>query len=84
MKIGQQIPMYEEAAKDPSFLAEPKSAPVFFEALSTARAVAAPAYFNALDRILQRAMDEIITNSSSVEDALTRAHDELEAEIAMA
>lgn len=83
MKIGQQIPMYEDAAKDPSFLAAPKSAPVFFEALSTARAVAAPAYFNALDRILQRAMDEIITNSSSAEDALSRAHDELEAEIAM-
>lgn len=81
--IGQQIPMYAEVAKDPAFLAAPRSAPVFFEALSTARAVAAPAYFNALDRILQRAMDEIITNSASVEDALGRAHDELEVEIGM-
>lgn len=81
--IGQQIPMYSEVAKDPAFLAAPKSAPVFFEALSTARAVAAPAYFNALDRILQRAMDEIITKSASVEDALGRAHEELEVEIAM-
>ena len=69
-------------AQDPAFLAAPKSAPVLFEALNKSRAVAAPAYFNSLERITQRAMDEIITNAASVEDALNSAHKELEAEIA--
>ncbi|MBX7134997.1 MAG: extracellular solute-binding protein [Fimbriimonadaceae bacterium] len=82
--IGQQIPMYAEVAKDPDFLAVPKSAPLFFKALTTARAVAAPAYFNSVDRITQRAMDTMIGNADpkGVEDVLNGAHQELEGEIA--
>lgn len=82
--IGQQIPMYEEVAKDPVFLAAPKSAPVLFEALTKARAVAAPVFFNSLDRITARAMDTMITNAdvAAVEEAFNAAHAELEAEIA--
>lgn len=82
MEIGQQIPMYEEVAQTPTFLAHPKSASVLFKALSNARAVAAPAFFNALDRTLQRALDQIITDSVRVEEGLKQAHQELENEIA--
>lgn len=78
MDIGQQIPIYEEAAKRDSFLKAPKNAALFFEALQTAKPVAAPAFFNSLDRILQRAMDQIITDDASPEDALASAHQELE------
>lgn len=81
--IGQQVPIYQEVADDPVFLAAPKSAPVIFEALKTARSVAAPAYFSALDRITQRAMDMMIAdpNVAGVEAVFNSAHAELEAEI---
>lgn len=81
MEIGQQIPIYEEAAKTESFLSAPKSAPVFFEALTTAKPVASPAFFNTLDRILGRTFDQIITEEMTPEEALAAAHEELEAEI---
>ena len=82
--IGQQVPMYEEVAQDPAFLSAPKSAPVLFEALKSARSVAAPAYFSALDRITQRAMDTMIANAdpAGVAEAFASAHQELETEIA--
>lgn len=82
--IGQQVPIYQEVADDPVFLAAPKSAPVIFEALKSARSVAAPAYFSALDRITQRAMDTMIADAdpAGVEAAFLSAHQELESEIA--
>jgi len=81
MEIGQQIPIYEEAARKESFLSAPKSAPVFFDALKKAKPVAAPAFFNALDRILGRTFDQIITEELTAEEALAAAHEELEVEI---
>ncbi|TCT33070.1 ABC transporter substrate-binding protein [Martelella mediterranea] len=77
MDIGQQIPIYREVAESPAFLAHPENAELFYNVIETARPVASPKYFNALDRILGRVMDEVITNSKSPEDALASGDREL-------
>jgi multiple sugar transport system substrate-binding protein len=84
MSIGQQIPIYKEVAETPTFLKDPAHASLFFDVIDKSRPVAAPAYFNTLERITSSAMDRIITEDATAEEALNQAHEELEQEIARA
>ena len=77
MEIGTAIPIYREAAERESFLAAPPNARLFHSAIEQSRPVASPRYFNSLVRIVERAMDEIITRSASPADALASADREL-------
>jgi multiple sugar transport system substrate-binding protein len=77
VKIGQQIPIYEEVAESSTFRAAPPNAGLFYDVIDRTRAVAAPTYFSELDRILSRTMDSIITQAETSEDALTKADKEL-------
>lgn len=78
MKLGQQIPIYREAAETEAFLAAPHNAGLFFSVIGQTRPVAAPTYFSQLDRILSRAMDNVITQAATPEDAFAAADKELE------
>ena len=78
MDIGQQIPIYEEAAKRDTFLAAPDNASLFFDVIDNTRPVASPKYFNSLDRILGRAMEEVITGTQAPAEALATADRELQ------
>ena len=82
VRIGQQVPVYEEITQEDFYKANPPHAKIFYDALKTARAVAAPKYFSSIDRILGRTLDQIITNAVSVADGMKQGHDELETAIA--
>mgnify|MGYP000288903146 CR=1 FL=1 len=77
MNFGQQIPIYREAATSENFLAMPENAKLFFGVIEQTRPVAAPPYFSQLDRILARAMDNVITQAETPEVAFTKADREL-------
>ena len=77
MNIGQQIPMYADAAKEASFLAAPPNAKLFYDVIDHTRPVAAPKYFSQLDRILARAMDTAIAKGADVKAVFAAADAEL-------
>ena len=77
MNFGQQIPIYREAAESENFLSAPENAELFFGVIDNTRPVAAPPYFSQLDRILARAMDNVITQAETPEDAFDKADREL-------
>ena len=77
MEIGYQIPVYREAAEMDSFLAAPPNAQLFYSIIDQTRPVASPRYYNSLERITVRALEEIVTRSATPSEAMTRADREL-------
>jgi multiple sugar transport system substrate-binding protein len=79
---GGGMPVRRSIIEGPVFLAEPKNAGLFEKSLDTAKPVAAPWFFNDLERLVLRAMDEILSGAKTPQQALLDAHNELETVIA--
>ena len=76
-KAGVNAPVSNEVLHGPVFLAEPKSAHLFYDVIETAQVCANPAEYGDLERIFMRHLDEVMAGSKSPEDAMAEAEDEL-------
>jgi len=66
-------------AETPEFLAQPEHAALFYQSLSYAAPVQAPANYAEVERILMRHLGQVMADEVKPEDALKAADQELTA-----
>ncbi len=84
-KEGQQIPPTKELATDPAIMGEfisQETIDLMWDVMTTARPVASPYFYSALEPAYQRAFESVLAGSMSAEDAMAQAQSEVEAAIA--
>ncbi len=74
---GASIPAWRSAAETPEFLAAPPNAKIYYESLNDTKPVPSPANFNEFESIFIRHMGDILSGSTSPEDGLKAADEEL-------
>ena len=79
---GVSIPAMRSAAETPEFLSAPPNAKIYYESLNDTKPVPSPANFSEFESIFMRHLGEIFSDSTSPEDGLAAAHDELTAAMA--
>jgi multiple sugar transport system substrate-binding protein len=79
---GVSIPAMRSAAETPEFLSSPPNAKIYYESLNDTKPVPSPANFNEFESIFMRHLGEIFSDSTSPEDGLAAAHEELTAAMA--
>jgi multiple sugar transport system substrate-binding protein len=79
---GVSIPAMRSAAETPEFLEFPPNAKIYYESLNDTKPVPSPANFNEFESIFIRHLGEIFSDSTSPEDGLAAAHEELTAAMA--
>jgi multiple sugar transport system substrate-binding protein len=79
---GASIPALRSSAESAEFLSFPPNAKIYYESLNDTKPVPSPANFNEFESILLRHLGEIFTDSTSPEDGLKAANDELTAAMA--
>ncbi|XID93906.1 ABC transporter substrate-binding protein [Paenibacillaceae bacterium WGS1546] len=78
MKIGQQIPVLESLAQQPSFLnTPPANIELLWSAAQSATPVAAPAFFRDMEQIVMRNIEKSLAGKSSPQEAMNQADKEL-------
>jgi multiple sugar transport system substrate-binding protein len=81
-RAGASIPALRSSAELPEFLSFPANAKIYYESLNDTKPVPSPANFNEFESILLRHLGEIFSGSTSPEDGLKAAHDEVSAAMA--
>jgi multiple sugar transport system substrate-binding protein len=76
VEIGAANPALRSAAETPEFLGFPESAELYYDSISYALPVAAPTIFNALEPIIMRMMDSVLSGTDPAE-ALATADEEI-------
>lgn len=76
---GAAIPGLRSVAATESFLKFPANSKIFYESLNDAKAVPSPANFNEVESIFMRYYTEIMSGSTTPEEGLKAAHEELSA-----
>jgi multiple sugar transport system substrate-binding protein len=76
---GVAIPARRTVAESPEFLAQPEHAALFYQSLTYATPVQAPANYGEVERILMRYLGQVMADEVKPEDALKAAHEELSA-----
>jgi len=79
---GVSIPAMRSAAETPEFLSAPPNAKIYYESLNDSKPVPSPANFSEFESIFMRHLGEIFSDSTSPEEGLAAAHDELTAAMA--
>jgi multiple sugar transport system substrate-binding protein len=74
---GVAIPARRSVAETEEFLKQPASAKLFYESLSYAQPVQAPANYSDVERIFMRHLGTVMANEATPEDALKKAQAEL-------
>ena len=77
--LGVAIPARRTVAESPEFLAQPEHAALFYQSLSYAAPVQAPANYSEVERILMQHLGQVMANEVTPEAALKAAHEELSA-----
>jgi multiple sugar transport system substrate-binding protein len=82
VKAGVSIPAFRSSAETPEFLSFPPNAKIYYESLNDTKPVPSPANFSEFESIFIRHLQEIFTGSTSPQDGLNAAHEELSAAMA--
>jgi multiple sugar transport system substrate-binding protein len=77
--LGVAIPARRTVAESQEFLAQPEHAALFYQSLSYAAPVQAPANYSEVERILMQHLGQVMANEVTPEAALKAAHEELSA-----
>ncbi len=75
--LGVAIPARRAVAESPEFLDQPEHAALFYQSLSYAAPVQAPANYGEVERILMRHLGQVMADEVKPEDALKAADQEL-------
>lgn len=77
--LGVAIPARRTVAESPEFLAQPAHAALFYQSLTYAAPVQAPANYSEVERILMQHLGQVMANEVTPEAALKAAQEELAA-----
>lgn len=81
-EAGVAIPARRSVAEGPAFLKFPQNSKIYYGSLKDSKPVPSPANFNEFETIFMRHMDEIMAGSTSPEQGMKAAHQELSAAMA--
>jgi multiple sugar transport system substrate-binding protein len=77
--LGVAIPVRRTVAESPEFLAQPEHASLFYQSLSYAAPVQAPADYSEVELTLMQYLGQVMANEVTSAAALKAAHEELSA-----
>ena len=77
--LGVAIPARRTVAESPEFLAQPQHASLFYQTLSYAAPVQAPANYSVIEQILFKHLGQVLADEVKPEEALQDANEELSA-----